>query len=350
MNNDEKWMGMAVAMSNRVENSVSTFCRDIYGELCFLEERPTRGNGTGVAVVDPLGSQGALVLDQPCRFLFAVNAGNNTISSFRLEPECLTLAGIVPSGGARPVSIAVSGNLLYVVNAGDANTAANVSGFMVGEDGMLQPIPGATAPLSAFNPAPACIVICPGACHIIVSEKATNRLVSYAVLPGGLLGSPVITVSNGSVPFGMVFTKNDVLLVSEAGPNALSSYRHQENGTLTVISGSVLTHQAATCWVSATPDVKNAYTSNAGSSTVSHFRVDDNGSLHLIENVSTTPQRDGGPIDNAVDPNGEFLYVLNGAHGSISTFQIECEGDPELCQIERQTALPAVGAQGLAVC
>jgi 6-phosphogluconolactonase (cycloisomerase 2 family) len=57
----------------------------------------------------------------------------------------------------------------------------------------------------------------------------------------------------------------------------------------------------------------------------------------------------GGPIDSAIDPCGEFLYVLNGARGSISAFLIEREGHPALIQIYENTLLPTVGAQGIAV-
>ena len=57
----------------------------------------------------------------------------------------------------------------------------------------------------------------------------------------------------------------------------------------------------------------------------------------------------GAPIDSAIDPCGEFLYVLNGGMGSVSVFLIECEGHPALVQIYENTRLPRVGAQGIAV-
>jgi len=71
--------------------------------------------------------------------------------------------------------------------------------------------------------------------------------------------------------------------------------------------------------------------------------------LTLIESVPTTPSMNGAPIDLAIDPCGDFLYVLNGAQGSISAFRIECDGHPVLVQIFEDTSLPDVGAQGMAV-
>jgi 6-phosphogluconolactonase (cycloisomerase 2 family) len=302
-----------------------------------------------VAVVDPLGSQGSLVLGGEGHILLAVNAGDNTVSSFRLEHGCPVLVSVVPSGGVRPVSIAVSRNLVYVANAGGGGIAANLSGFVLDHRGALTPIPGSMVPLGPATVRPSCVLFSPDGRHLVVSERGVNLLVTFRVLPSGLLTNPVATASSGSGPFGMAFTKHGVLLVSEVGPNALSSYRLEVSGALRVISGTVLNHQGATCWVSVTPDGCFAYTSNAATGTISLYHVSQDGELRLIESVPTTPLMNGSPIDSAIDPCGEFLYVLNGAMGSISVFLIECEGHPALVQIYENTRLPEVGAQGIAV-
>jgi 6-phosphogluconolactonase (cycloisomerase 2 family) len=340
---------MAFAMSNRMENSVSAFQRDLCGALRFEREFETGGSGTAQAIVDPLSSQGSLVTGRSGRFLFAVNAGDNTVSSFRVERGCLMLISVVPSGGVRPVSIAVHGNLLYVVNAGDVSNRALLFGFFVRQDGTLSPIPGSTALLSMTNPQPACAVFSPDGKWLVVSERGTNQLVAYSVLKNGLLADPTVTASSGAGPFGMTFTEEGVLLVTEVGPNALSSYRLRRDGELEAVSASVPTNQRATCWVSVTPNGCWAYTSNAGTGTISLFRVGRSGRLTLMESVPSTPLMNGGPIDSAIDPNGEFLYVLNGALGSISAFLLEREGHPSLIQIYENTDLPTVGAQGIAV-
>lgn len=336
-------------MSDRSENSVSVFQRDVCGALRFKEEVATGGSGTGVIVVDPLGSQGSLVLAQEGKILLAVNAGSNTVSSFRLERHGAELVGTVPSGGVNPVSIAVHENLVYVVNAGRGELAANLSGFFLNHDGTLAPIAGSMTPLGPASALPSCAVFSPDGRFLVVSLRGLNQLVTYRVLPGGILSTPVITVSSGAGPFGMAFTRHGVLLVTEVGPNALSSYRVLDSGALEVISASIPNNQRATCWVSVTPDGRYAYTSNAGTGTISLFRVAKDGSLTLIESVPSTPAMNGAPLDSAIDPCGEFLYVLNGALGSISVFLIECEGHPVLVQIYENTFLPVVGAQGMAV-
>lgn len=345
----KKWRGMVFAMSNRVDNSVSVFLRDLCGALRLKNEAGTGGSGTGAQAVDPLASQGALMLAGEGRFLLAVNAGGNTVSNFWLERRCVQLVGSAASGGVNPVSIAAHGNLVYVVNAGLGELAANLSGFALNHDGELAPIAGSAAALGPASVLPACAVFSPDGRFLVVSLRGTNQLLAFRVLPGGILSSPVTTASSGSGPFGMAFTRRGVLLVAEAGVNALSSYRVLNDGALQVISASVPTNQSATCWVSVTPDGRWAYASNTGAGTISLVRVAQNGELTLIESVPSTPLMNGAPIDSAIDPCGEFLYVLNGALGSISVFRIECEGHPALVQIFENTGLPMVGAQGIAV-
>ncbi len=347
--------GMTFAMSNRLVNSVSAFSRGACGrhgdggELRFLDERQTDGSGTGEAVVDPLASQGALAPDESGCFLFAVNAGSNSVTSFRLEDGCLTLAGVAPSGGVRPVSIAAHGNRIYVLNAGADRVDATLNGFNVNGSGVLLPIVGSQAVVSPAAAQPACVVFSPDGCRLIVSVRNQNLLLSFQVLPGGQLEEAVTTSSSGEGPFGIIFAPCDILLVSEAGPNAMSSYHLEENGALSAVSASVANGQLATCWVAVTPDGRYAYTANAGSGTISVYHVSKRGVLTLIESVPTTPAMNGAPIDLMVAPDGRFLYVLNGRQGSISAFRIECEGHPALVQVYQHTRLPEVGAQGIAV-
>src|SRR5690242_8361616 len=125
-------------------NAVLVFRRAADGALTAAGSFATGGAGTG----SPLDSQGALALGRDHgRRLFVVNAGTNSISEFAVEGDRLTLLQTVSSGGVDPISLAVSGHLLYVLNEGDSGTPGNISGFRVG--GGLTPIPGSSRPLSA---------------------------------------------------------------------------------------------------------------------------------------------------------------------------------------------------------
>lgn len=339
---------MVFSMTNAVNNSIVAIKRDIAGKLSDAEVYMTHGSGTGEQTVDPLGSQGSVILSGDGRFLFAVNAGSNNISSFLVQQGRLMLVDVVYSGGNRPNSLATIGNFLYVTNSGDATHPSNVTGFQVSADGHLGQISGGKKPLSAANAGPGCVVISNPGHKLVVSEKTTNALSIFQVQSDGTLLRLKIYRSIGTVPFGSAFLNNNLLLVSEAGPNALSSYFVAADGVLSVISGSVLNNQKATCWVSIDSKEKHAYTSNAGSGTITDYLINNDGSLTVVGSISSTPHG-GAPLDSAIDKSGQNFYVLNGNEGSISAFKIGENGHLSLLQVYKDTKLPQMGAQGLAV-
>ena len=98
-------------------NAVIVFHRSPDGTLSLGGSFPTGGNGVGTGA-DPLASQGAVVLDRSNRLLFAVNAGSNEVSVFGVDGDTLHLLDKVSSRGTMPISIAVHGSLVYVLNAG----------------------------------------------------------------------------------------------------------------------------------------------------------------------------------------------------------------------------------------
>ena len=341
---------MVFSMTNAVNNSIVAIKRDMAGMLSGTEVYMTHGNGTGAQTVDPLGSQGSVILSGDGRFLFAVNAGSNNISSFLVQQGRLMLVDVVYSGGLRPNSLATIDNFLYVTNSGDATQPSNVTGFHVSADGHLSQISGGAMPLSAAIAGPGCVVISNLGRKLVVSEKTTNVLSIFQVQGDGTLLLLKTYLSIGEVPFGSAFfLNNNPLLVSEAGPNALSSYNVAADGVLTFISGSVLNNQKATCWVSVDSKGKHAYTSNAGSGTITDYLINNDGSLTAIGSIPSTTQGTGAPLDSAIDKSGQNFYVLNGNEGSISAFKIDENGHLSLLQVYKDTKLPQVGAQGLAV-
>lgn len=347
-----KIIGVAYSMTNDAEsNEIIAFSQHCDGTLTRMAAYSTGGSGTGEQIVDPLGSQGSIIVSCDGCFLFAVNAGSNSISSFRIRHGSLNLVDVEPSNGVRPNSLASFNNLLYVTNAGDPpnNIASNVTGFRVRRDGTLIPIPGSTKPLSTVNAQPSCVVFSPHGHKIVVSEQNTNTLSTFRVNSDGTLTGPAVNSSSGIAPFGSVFLCRGLLLVAEAGSGALSSYTANPDGTLNVISASVKNFQTATCWVSASPCERFAYTSNTGSHTIATYRINKDGTL-AVDNVEySTRNGTGAPIDSAVNNCRCFLYVLNGNEGSISVFRIEKDGSLTLLQVLTDTGLPELGAQGMAV-
>ena len=310
-------------------NAVAMYSRGADGRLSWSGSVSTGGAGTGAS----LGSQGALALSDDGRWLFAVNAGSNDVSAFRVTPRGIELTGRVASGGIRPISVTVHGDVLYVLNAGGDG---NISGFRVGNDGALAPLAGSTRPLSGSGVGPAQVAFSPTGAWLVVTEKTTNRLDIYAVGSDGLVSGVNTAASAGGTPFGFAFGHRDELFVSEAAGSA-SSYIVGTAG-LTVASGAVLTHQGAPCWAVVTENGRYGYTANAQGGSISGFAIASDGSINLIDGDGRTAVVGGGNIDLAVSGNSRYLYELNG-NRSISGFRIEADG--HLTTVGNVAGLPA---------
>jgi hypothetical protein len=324
-------------------NELLVFGRDAGGALVLAARAATQGVGTGGS----LSSQGAVTLSTDGRFVFVVNAASNSVSTFSLDGDSAVLRSVVDSGGLTPTSVAESDGIVYVLNVGGAG---NVSGFRnVG--GELQPLANGVRPLSAAGgTAPAQVGF--GRDVVVVTERATNRIVTYRLQPGGTLGAPQVTASSGITPFGFAFDRRDRLVVSEAfggavGGSAASSYRFTEQAPATpvLVSGSVPTQQTAACWVAITPNGHYAFTGNAGHSSISSFRIASGGQLSLIEPAAGITGPNAGVTDLAVSTSGRHLYALAPRGLLIASYAVAFDGT--LTQETSAVGLPA-GVAGLA--
>jgi 6-phosphogluconolactonase (cycloisomerase 2 family) len=341
-------IGAAYTMSNAADgNSVLAFDRDKIGRLTPLGEFPTEGLGTGTG----LGNQGAVILDPANRWLFVVNPGSDDISVFEVHEDGLELIDRVPSNGEQPISLTFSHNLLYVLNAGGSvGGSDSITGFHVGPEGELTPIADSTRPLSAASTAPAQIQFNSDGDVLVVTEKATDTLDTYTVDENGIPGDPIPQPSAGATPFGFAFGKRDQLFVSEAAGGAtdqssLSSYVLDQDGTLNLVSSSVATTETAACWVVVSNDGRVAYTTNAGSGSVSAFRIDFDGEVSLLDRNGKAGRtgRDSTPIDMALSNDGRNLYTLNAGNATISVFRVDRKGGLERLRTLRNLPVTANG-------
>jgi 6-phosphogluconolactonase len=308
-------------------NAVAVFDRAANGKLRLNAYVFTGGSGTGAG----LGSQQALVLEND--WIFAVNAGSNSISALHVEPYGLRLTDTIDSGGFMPISLAAHDGLIYVLNAGDSAHSSNITGFHLSKQGQLSNIGNSTQPLSDSNVSPAQVSFSPNGRLLVVTEKGTNKLDSYQVADNGRAYGHKVFNSAGMTPFGFSFDGNNRLIVSEAFggaalASAASSYRVSNDGTLAVVSASVATHQTAACWVTVSKDGKYAYTGNPTSDSLTGFKVANTGELTLLNSDGRTGTTAAGsaPQDEAISQDGRFLYVLDVKVGKISAFKIEQNG------------------------
>ncbi len=171
-----------VMTNDAKHNEVLSFLRAPNGQLLEGCHFATGGRGSGGAI-DPLGSQGSLLLSQDGQHLFAVNAGSGDVSVFRILNSELLLTDREPSGGSEPVAIAQHGNLLYALNAAGGS---NVSGFHLNQ-GNLVPIANSTRFLTNNEPGGASISFSPDGRFLAVTEKQTNNIDVFTVQANGTL-------------------------------------------------------------------------------------------------------------------------------------------------------------------
>ncbi len=337
-----------VQTDNVAGNQIVAYHRDHDGTLDLANTYATGGLGGALngSVVDHLGSQGSLVSDPTHGLLYAVNAGSNSVSVFSVDDDQLSLRQVVDSGGTFPVSIAVHGNVVYVLNAKDGGS---VSGYSVDGD-RLHPIGGSTRPLNLtiptdttqFTHTPGQVAFSPDGTQLIVTTKANvagNDIDVFGVgWDGRLSASPVANSEPGTVPFAIAFDQAGHLLIGEAGPSAVAIFRLHRDGTVTQLD-SLANGQPGLCWL--TPAGEFFYTGNTASNSTSGYQSGDNGQLTLLGSTSTDP----GTVDSAATADGRFLYVQTGGKGVVDEFRVNSDGS--LHEVGWVTVAGAVGGEGI---
>ncbi len=384
-------------------NQIVAYSRAADGTLTEIGVYDTGGVGENIrnSGANPLASQDPLIVSKDQRFVFAVNAGSESISSFRinedysLTPASLNVSTSGQTGAQNPVSLTVFEDVLYVVNTGnfvDANgdeldslpadrnrTNASIIGFRIGDDGSLTEMPGsewtsvgANAGSIEFNDTGE---------HLYITQRRTNEIIHVTLGDDDL----PITYSNGSIrvneipsitsqPFGTDLYPVDggsILLVSEgnngaAGLSALSTYFIEENGALTGISLSsgvegdpLTTGFTFGCWVEfvETPNGDFAYVSNTPDGVITSYAVGDEGGLTRLESMAgftgiegDDTQNGGGVLDAEIAY--PFLYQVVNNDGRIAQFEIQADGslermiDAEVVNTELFRARMFVGIAG----
>lgn len=314
-------------------NAVSGYLRSSNGNLSRNGSYATTGKGLGAG----LGSQGALVFDAASQRFFAVNAGDDSISMLALDASGeLTVQSKVASGGVRPVSIAVHGEVVYVVNQGNAQTAANISGFSV-KNNALVAIAGSTRPLSAAGDVhPTDVGFTPDGAFVVVIERFAGKVDTFALVDGVAQAGNFQT-SAGMQPFAFDFSPEGALIVAEVGNgtatgSSVSSYAIAETGVLTPITSALPTKQGAACWIAVAGGY--AYIANAATANLTGVAVSETGALTLLDSSGVTAVTGAGANDLAVSPDHGYLYSLAGGPHEIRPFAIRADGS--------LTALPAL--------
>jgi 6-phosphogluconolactonase len=331
-------------------NEVNVYLSQHDGNLTLLNSYSTHGTGTDMG----LGSQGSLAFTRGGTILLVVNAGSNDISVFSVYGSRLRFMNKISSGGTKPVSITAHGKIVYVLNAGGSG---NITGFYLTRNGNLESLPNSTRYLSNNGvgnaPGPAQVSFNPSGNILIVTEKPTNKILSYTVGADGFANGPNIFSSAGNTPFGFSFRNNRQFMVSEAfggapDSSAVSSYSVGFDGTVSLNDGPVFTTETAACWVVVTKNNRYTYTTNTGSGTITGYRIKYDGGLTLLNSDGVTANLGAGtsPIDMALSNNSRYLYCLNSGTHTISALRVNYNGSLTSLNLSAVTGLPA-GTAGI---
>jgi 6-phosphogluconolactonase (cycloisomerase 2 family) len=331
-------------------NHVVVYDRGADGRLSQAGTYATGGNGGAAAPgteSDRLASQGSLVYDAGHSLLIAVNAGSDSISAFKVQGDRLKLEDVLPSGGQFPASIAVHGDLVYVLNSGGAGI---VQGFRI-QGHNLVPIAGSARSLALANGVPPFFLTSPGQAGftpdgrklLVTTKGSTSAIDVFSVQPDGRLSAAaVVNPSATPVPFAFTFAPSGRLVDGEAGTSSVTTYAVQADGSLTDPK-SQSDGQVALCWI--TPARGFYYVANTGSNTLSGFTIAADGQPSLIGATGVVATTEPGPIDLAASGDGRFLYGETGVTSTVDEYQVGRDGT--LTKLGTVTGLPP-GIEGIA--
>jgi hypothetical protein len=336
--------------------------------------------GPCAPICPSLDTQGEVALAPNGRLLFVVNAGSNSITSFRVTKAGLHKVSRIDSGGVFPNSLTVHKNLLYVLNS----NSGNIAGFHFSRTGRLSAIAGSTQSLlDALPTAPREIGFDPSGNLLMVTVLATKAGTTPGMPPtfsaantidtfpvnNGVAGPGTAHNSTTPLPFAFAFDSHGDAVVAQVNSFAPGSGNAQSysvtNATVTPVSG-LSTNGFAPCWVAITHNQRYAYVVNSGNGitstptpgpSVAEYKLSPSGGLTLIGN--TPPVSQYLETDDAVTPDDRYLYVVSfmeasppsqtapGNKSLINVYAIHRDGT--LRFVGSTPEVPSPGLSGLAV-
>jgi 6-phosphogluconolactonase (cycloisomerase 2 family) len=383
--------GHLYMQTNETRNSIIHYHRSANGALAEVERVATGGAGSGelspiyhINRPNDFEGAGSVILTPDRRFLFATNAGDNSVSSFAVDKEGrLTLldvkrTGNTQSGGAKSLAYAPSSRTLFVVHSfgpdhlrlmsvdGEGKLTPRPERYSVNTMDWPNRLPTMTvlSPDGKFlfvgttfdelpsrkNPDGSLILWIPhkdGALHVIASNAPDpDGIVVFPVGEDGALREASFYDARGASPFYIAFLHNrpDTFVVGYAVSNGVSIGKVDAKGKIAVSAPVTLDTSAGVpselCWLAVSPDDRWVFTTNFGYSDISSYRLDGNVLSVAKDPASPKVPGDGtfrgidgvvssGPSDSWLTPDGAYLYQIYGNASKLVGYAIRPDGSLE---------------------
>lgn len=383
--------GNLYMQTNELRNAIVHYRWSASGTLAEVERVPTGGAGSGelspiyhVDRPNDFEGAGSIILTPDRRFLFAANAGDNSVSSFAvsgdggLTPVDTKRTGNVTNGGAKSLVYAPSSRTLFVVHTFGPDHIRLMS---VNGKGKLTPRPdrysvntmdwnnrvptmAVLSPDGKFlfvgttfdelpsrkNPDGSLILWIPhkdGALHVIASNAPDpDGIVVFPVNGEGTLGKPSFQDAGGASPFYLTFLHNrpDTFVVGYAVSDAVSVGKIDADGKISI--GPLVKINTSSgvpselCWLAVSPDDRFVFATDFGYSYMSSFRIDGDALSIARDPASPKVPGDGtfraingsvssGPSDSWISPDGTYLYQIYGNASKLVGYATKPDGSLE---------------------
>lgn len=251
------------------------------------------------------------------------------------------------SNDTAALSVPSVGRSLYVSNSANEQpqgAGANLARFTFNAPG----------PLNSMGIAPACggargLVLTPDLRAGFLACSSDNQIAMYRVAADGAL------LRTGQIdfpgPFGIAIAPDGrTVYVDSVGGNTLTSFRVEPDGLLTLLNSVDTGGSPPAKGVAVTPDGRFAYVAHGDPKTttenvVTGFAINADGSLGSAKVAEAT--NGIGGAEEAITPDGRFLYIAAGGSDRVFGYRIGADGS--LAAVPGSPFPTGVGPEGLAV-
>lgn len=276
--------------------------------------------------------------------LYVATQANTSVANvaINLNDGTLSSSAANTATGSAPVAIAITptrtpaGTLAFIANnqCVNGNTNCNsLSRYTVQDDGTLSPLTGATG--TGANPV--AVAVNPASSLVFVANQGSDSISAFSIQQDGSLlsasGSPFPTFPG---PAALTVSPNGkYLYVANSTQGAIAVYTISSSGALSLLPTAPYVGNGASIpdGIAVSADGKFVYVANFGSNNISVFTaciavttfcpIADGSLLEVSGSPFALGIGNGtGPGPIAIDPTGNYLFVLNTVSSQMSEFHI----------------------------